>query len=110
MSFMTPEKPPPLTSLPPLPSGAKNPLKEFPTKSKPIAHGFRAMDSNVKSTIKEIEYRDQWLAPDKVDPHFGISGDTREVKIRRSFRRLEVMVAPQVLLQTVLHTVGSASW
>lgn len=86
---MKPESLPSSTEIPALPSGAKNPLKEFQTKSEPMVSNFRAMDFTVKSNIKEIESRAQWLVPDKVDPHFGIKGDTREVMIRRSYRRLE---------------------
>ena len=47
------------------------------------------MDPSKPFIVKEIEDREQWLAPDKLDPKFGITGDTREVLIRRSFRRLE---------------------
>ena len=39
--------------------------------------------------MKEIEARTRWLRPDKIDPTFGIKGDTKEVLIRRSYRRLE---------------------
>ena len=89
MSFMRPELLPKGAVPPKLPGGAPNPLKVFASKSKPIAPAFRALDQSKPVIIKEIESREQWLAPDKLDPKFGITGDTREVLIRRSFRRLE---------------------
>ena len=66
-----------------------NPLKVFHSKKAPIAPAFRATDSNIKRNIKEVEDRQLWLQPDVIDPTFGIKGDTKEVMMRRSFRRLE---------------------
>ena len=72
-----------------LPRAVPNPLKMFQSKSKPLSKYFRSTDATVGSNLKEIEARTPWLKPDKVDPTFGIKGDTKEVLIRRSYRRLE---------------------
>ena len=72
-----------------LPNAIPNPLTMFHSKSQPLAKKFRSTDATVGQNIKEIESRTRWLRPDKVDPTFGIKGDTNEVLIRRSFRRLE---------------------
>ena len=74
---------------PGMPRSIPNPLSVFQSKSKPLAKQFRSLDATVGLNIKEIEARSKWLRPDKVDPNFGIKGDTKEVLIRRSYRRLE---------------------
>jgi hypothetical protein len=72
-----------------LPNTVQNPLKSFHSKTQPLRSSFRALDPTIKSNKKQSELRKQWLQPDSIDPSFGIEGDTKEVKIRRSFRRLE---------------------
>jgi len=74
---------------PGMPRAIPNPLSLFQSKSKPIAKQFRSMDTTVGQNIKEEEARTRWLRPDRLDPTFGIKGDTKEVLIRRSYRRLE---------------------
>jgi hypothetical protein len=72
-----------------LPNTVQNPLKTFHSKTKPLRSTFRSSDPTIKANKKAVEARKQWLQPDTIDPTFGIEGDTKEVKIRRSYRRLE---------------------
>ena len=75
---------------PPLPPNNKNislnPLTIFPSKSSTVTKTFSAID---KPKIKsELESYEKWMNPEKIDPNFGVSGDTQEVYIRRSYRRI----------------------
>ena len=64
-----------------------NPLSLFPAKkADTITRGFH--EHTIPRCQRELEKLDRWLHIDKIDPQFGIQGDSQEIYIRRSYRRM----------------------
>lgn len=64
-----------------------NPLKLFPAKNDTFTRVFFGVDA--PKHLREVEKRERWLHADHIDPTFGISGDSQEVTVRRTYRRMQ---------------------
>eukprot|EP01038_Epipyxis_sp_PR26KG_P007137 gene7137-9738_t len=69
-------------------SVSSNPLKLFPTRNDSIAKAFFSAEATNKNKRK-LESKTRWLQPDSIDPQFGIAGDSQEIYVRRTYRRLQ---------------------
>ena len=63
-----------------------NPLQIFPSKKDSVTKVFHGVE--IVHRKKRLESLDKWLNPEALDPKFGISGDSQETFIRRSYRRI----------------------
>ena len=63
-----------------------NPLMVFPAKSTEISGSF--FKPSVPKRYRQLESITHWLKPDKIDPNFGITGNSQEALIRRAYRRI----------------------
>jgi len=67
-----------------------SPLRAFPSKSETVGNMFLRSDVMTLSTLKAKKKRsDHWLDPSSIDPNFGISGNSKEASVKKSFRRIE---------------------
>lgn len=92
---------------------ALNPLDIFPTKSDSLSRAFFSVD--VPEHIKQKEDKVLWLDSEKIDPEFGIKGDSQDVFLRRSYRRIGASQAfvplkrDGVSLQDLYKTIPASS-
>jgi hypothetical protein len=76
-----------------------NPLQLFPSKSDTISSTFFSVNNihnNNNNTINKSEFKidlsrydTRWLDPQKINPDFGIAGQSQIDLIRRNYRRIE---------------------
>ena len=65
---------------------ALNPLTFFPSKGDRVTKSFFGVDFNKHK--RKAESLEKWLHPEVIDPQFGLAGDSQEIYIRRSYRRI----------------------
>mmetsp|Transcript_10058 Transcript_10058/g.15233 ORF Transcript_10058/g.15233 Transcript_10058/m.15233 type:complete len:1075 (+) Transcript_10058:284-3508(+) len=65
---------------------APNPLTIFPSKRDTLTRAF--FQTDVPKHIRKKEEKERWLDPEKITPDFGVKGNSEEVMIRRSYRRV----------------------
>ena len=68
------------------PPSVLSPLELFPSKHDTVAKAFFPVKP---PSTQKIENSQQWLFTDRINPNFGISGNSQDSQIKRAYRRLE---------------------
>eukprot|EP01032_Pedospumella_encystans_P008892 gene8892-10510_t len=73
-------------------NAAPSPLDLFPSKTDTISSAFFGIGvqpTKKRKIPRKLQDELPWLHGDRVDPDFGLTGDSQELTIRRAFRRIE---------------------